>query len=83
MRAATFKPLTWARALISSSARPSQRYSWSCWALMSLNGKTAMDVMHSRSPGESVAVLGSTVSAELGVSPLANTVSAATNSSAL
>ena len=33
----------WVRALISSSAMPSQKYSWSFWGLMSTKGRTATD----------------------------------------
>ncbi len=40
-RQATRNPLTWASAVMTSSAIPSHRYSWSFSGLMSANGSTA------------------------------------------
>src|SRR5438093_1645890 len=47
VRAATFKSSIFARALSSSSARPSQKYSFSGSALMFVNGSTAMEFVAS------------------------------------
>ncbi len=41
----TFRPDTLARSLISCSASPSEKYSWSLAGLMSAKGSTAMDVL--------------------------------------
>ena len=43
VRAATLRPSIFAKAFSSSSARPSQKYSFSGSALMFLNGSTAID----------------------------------------
>ena len=45
VRAATFMPSIFANALSSSSAKPSQKYSFSTSTLMLAKGKTAIDVM--------------------------------------
>src|SRR3984885_5533999 len=43
VRAITFKSAECARWSISSSDRPSEKYSWSFFSLMSTNGSTAID----------------------------------------
>jgi hypothetical protein len=43
VRAGTRRFGTLVRASISSSARPSEKYSWSCFSLRSVNGSTATD----------------------------------------
>jgi hypothetical protein len=43
VRAMTFRPGTWTRALMISSARPSLKYSSSSLRLMLVNGSTAID----------------------------------------
>ena len=43
VRATTRQPGSCARPLVSSSARPSQKYSWSCPGAMSTNGSTTIE----------------------------------------